>query len=167
MRRILSVIGACVLFIIVGFLIYQGEIVLSEYSTQLALILTTTAIALLAWGFRPTFVQLFREKPISNISVEISRSLNPKFKHVEARLFFPHNVSREKRDPKQTKPRHKLILIKDLKKAYYVGSYAWNLIITNKIEWFTEFEQDLDEWCKKGGYELIKRDSTEAVLLEP
>lgn len=167
MRRTLSVIGASVLFVVVGLLIKQGGVDFTEYSTQLAVILTTMSIGLLVWGFRPTFVHLFREKPISDLSVEISRPLDPKFKIVEARLFYPRTISRERRDPKKVNPYHKLILIKDLKKAYYVGSYAWNLILTNKIEWFTEDDQDIEEWCKKEGYVLVKEDATEDYLLEP
>lgn len=87
--------------------------------------------------------------------------------HVEARLFYPNNVIRENRDPKKNNPHHKIILLKDLKKAYYVGSYAWNLIIMNKIEWFSENDQDIEEWCNNEGYTLFKEDADEDNLLEP
>ena len=39
--------------------------------------------------------------------------------------------------------------------------------MTGKIEWFTEDDQDLEEWCKEEKYTLIKKDATEADLLEP
>ena len=62
---------------------------------------------------------------------------------------------------------HKLALVKDLKKAYYVGSYVWNLIVEDRIEWFSEDDQDLENWCKNEGYILIKEEATEGSLLEP
>lgn len=69
--------------------------------------------------------------------------------------------------PKKNKPRLKLILVTDLKKAYWVGNYAWDLIFNNRVRWHSDNEQDLTEWCKKESYTLIKRDATEADLLEP
>jgi len=58
-------------------------------------------------------------------------------------------------------------LVFDLKKAYWVGKFAWNLIIEDKVEWFSEEDQDLDQWCKKEGYTWMKEEATEDKLLEP
>lgn len=167
MRKTLSIFGASFLIIIVWVLIDLGENSLIDFSFHIAVILATSVISLLIWGFKPTFEQYFGEKPLPQISVEVSHPPNPKYRHIEARLFFPQNLSQERRDPRQTKPRKKLILIKDLKKVYYVGSSAWNLIVTNQIEWFTDNEQDIEKWCKKEGYMLYKEDATEENLLEP
>jgi hypothetical protein len=92
-----------------------------------------------------------------------------RFDHVEARLFYPLNIKYEngERDPRKNNPRHKLILMTDLRKAYRVGKYAWNLIYEDRIRWHSEDEQNLEEWCKKEGYTLIPLDATEDRLLEP
>jgi len=101
---------------------------------------------------------------------------NPMFKHIEARLFYsPKRRWEETRviekhwwEIRKQKPsRSKLVLVKDLKKAYYVGTYAWNLIIERKIEWFAEDDQNIEEWCKREGYKLIKQNASEDNLLEP
>lgn len=115
------------------------------------------------------------KKTATDMSVIVS-NFDPKLRHIEARLFYPslpkwkrflHFNERKERNPKKKNPRHKLILVKDLKKAYYVGAYGWNLIVKDKIEWFSENEQDLEEWCKKEGYTLIPNEATEDSLLEP
>lgn len=109
------------------------------------------------------------KKPKTDVATSIIGSRDPRLKHVEARLFYSSDVNWEKKqiDPKKNNPRHKLILVKDLKKAYHVGTYAWDLILKNKIEWFSEDDQDLEEWCKKRGYTLIPDDASEDKLLEP
>ena len=96
-------------------------------------------------------------------------SNKPNFNHVEAHLFYPKKYSLEKRDPNKHVPRQKLVLVKDLKKAYEMGDYALKLVTTGKIKsWFPEDEQnDLDEWCKKNGYDLLHEEATEEKLLEP
>lgn len=93
---------------------------------------------------------------------------DPKFEHLEARLFYPPDVSWEKgeRTPHKNNPRHKLVLVTDLKKAYYVGKYAWNLILLDKIPWFSDDEQDLRKWCISEGYEYIPKNGTEKKLLK-
>lgn len=118
----------------------------------------------------------FRLRSINTHALTSNPHFDPKLTHVNARLFYPqmsrwkkflHLDEKGERNPKKKKPRHKLILIKDLKKAYYIGAYAWNLIIGDKVEWFCEEEQDIEEWCKKEGYVLIKEEATEDSLLEP
>lgn len=111
-----------------------------------------------------------------NVSKPKVMSLDPKFSHVSARLFYsPKRRWHKTRVPtkhwweisKQTPSRHKLVLVKDLKKAYWVGKFAWDLIIEDKIEWFSEEDQDLDQWCKKEGYYLVNEEATRDKLLEP
>jgi hypothetical protein len=95
----------------------------------------------------------------------------PNFDHVEAWFFyskkFKHSLG--ERDPKKHVPRQKLVLVKDLKKAYYVGEYALNLVLAGKIRsWFSDDKQDnLDEWCRAKGCKLIPEEATEDKLLEP
>jgi hypothetical protein len=62
MRKLLSVVGAIVFFFLVGLLIYQGGVNLSDYSTQLAVLLTTLGIGVLAWGFKPEIANLVKGK---------------------------------------------------------------------------------------------------------
>jgi hypothetical protein len=84
---------------------------------------------------------------------------------VEARLFFPSNIKRSERDLNHI-PHKKLVLVKDSRKAYYVGEYALNLIKMRKIEWFAEDEQDLNDWCKTNGYTQIPENGDKDKLLE-
>jgi hypothetical protein len=90
------------------------------------------------------------------------------YDHLEARLFYPKKYSWERgeRDPKRNPPRNKLIIVKDLKKAYYIGEYAWKLIDQNKIKWFSEDEQDLEEWCKSKDYTLFPEEGTKGKLFD-
>jgi hypothetical protein len=128
----------------------------------IALIWLFVGILLLANSFKPTKTTKI--------------SFDPKFKHVSARLFYtPKRWWHRKRVTtkhwweisKQTPSRHKLILVNDLKRAYWVGKFAWNLIIEGKIEWFSEEDQDLDEWCTKEGYTPFHEEADENKLLEP
>lgn len=91
------------------------------------------------------------------------------FEHLEARLFYPPEVSWKKgeRTPRKNNPRLKLVLIKDLKKAYYIGKYVWDLILKGKIPWFSEDEQDLRKWCANEGYEFIPENGDKKRLMEP
>jgi hypothetical protein len=103
-----------------------------------------------------------------------SKKSEPNFdEFLEAYFFYPKKYSRERgeRDPKKIVPRKKLVLIKDSRKAYYVGEYALNLVLTDKLtNWFTEDETkelDLDSWCTQKGYTLIPENGDENKLLEP
>jgi hypothetical protein len=118
-------------------------------------------VLIIAWVLGIYFVYTWKKSS--------GKNAKPNFDHVEARLFYPKKYSWEKgeRDPKKNVPRLKLVLVKDLKKAYYVGDYALKLIQNGKIRPFSEDEQDLAEWCRKHGYVLIPEDGTEDKLLEP
>lgn len=95
----------------------------------------------------------------------------PNFDHIEAWFFYSKKYSwgKGERDPKKHVPRQKLVLLKDLKKAYYMGEYALNLVLNDKIKSsLTDNEQDnLHEWCNARGYDLIPNDGTKDRLLEP
>lgn len=60
----------------------------------------------------------------------------PNFDHIEYWFFYSKKFKHElgERDPKKHVPRQKLVLIKDLKKAYYVGKYALNLVLSDEIK---------------------------------
>jgi hypothetical protein len=115
------------------------------------------------WSYYPQRPMTDRPEIIEPLTYD------PRFRHVEARLFYPPQISYEKgeRDPRKNNPRHKLVLLIDLKEAYRVGTYAWNLIFEEKIRWHSEDDQDLEKWCEKEGYTLYKRDATEELLLKP
>lgn len=155
-RKIISVLGGAILLLLVGVWVYSGDLILPDFITRLV-------VGIIIMAITPIFANALRK---STFEPKVN-PFNPKYDYIEARLFYPRTISWERRDPRKIKPHYKLILIKDLKKAYYVGSYVWNLILTNQIEWVTEDEEDLDEWCGKKGYALIKEDATEYNLLEP
>jgi hypothetical protein len=62
MRTIASILVACALFVIVGYLAYSGNIILSDFWTGVAVVLVGTALGILYWGFRPQISGFFKEK---------------------------------------------------------------------------------------------------------
>ncbi|MHA2345643.1 MAG: hypothetical protein ACXACP_02890 [Candidatus Hodarchaeales archaeon] len=128
----------------------------------------TVAVLLVIFFYIESIREELLQSKIKRAEPIISQ-YDQRFKHVEARLFYPPEIKYEKgdRDPKRNNPRLKLILLTDLKKAYWVGKYAWNLIYEDKIRWHSEDKQNIEEWCKREGYTLIPRDATESNLLEP
>lgn len=90
------------------------------------------------------------------------------FDHVEAWLFYPHEISygRKERDPKRNNPRMKLVCNTITKKAFFVDDDVWRMIYEGQIRWHSEDEQDLERWCRKMGYQLFKRDARLADMLE-
>lgn len=61
MRAAISTVVSFVLFAFVAYLFYSGSIVLPDYWTQLAVVLTATALGILYWGFRPRINRFFKE----------------------------------------------------------------------------------------------------------
>lgn len=97
-------------------------------------------------------------------------SNEPNFDHVIAFFFYPKKYSWDKgeRDPNKIVPRQKLLLITDLKKAYYFDDFGMELVKNERVRWFSENEQDnLEDWCTKKGYKLVPDNATEEMLLEP
>jgi hypothetical protein len=171
-REILSVVGAIAIIIILTTLLSTRVFNLSDVSSAFALVLVGSIFGILFWGFKPRVEQAIRGKPPEKKLA----LLDGKFRHIEARFFYPPKHRWEKIRVlkkhwweiwKQAPSHHKLVVVKDLRKAYYVGTYVWNLIAEGKIEWFSEEEQDIDEWCKREGYKLVKEDASEDKLLEP
>lgn len=130
-------------------------------------------VVMLIIGCLLIVVSVSKSRPIAS---KPEASFDPKFSHVNAHLFYPAKRWWHKRRVlrkrwweiwKQIPCRHKLALVKDLKKAYWVGKFAWNQIIEGKIEWFSEEDQDLDQWCRKEGYTLFREEADEDKLLEP
>jgi len=72
MRAIVSILVACALFVLVGYLAYSGTIVLSDFWTGVAVALVVTALGVLYWGFRPKIGGFFREKRNSQESKAIT-----------------------------------------------------------------------------------------------
>jgi len=62
MRKTLAIISSVILFIIVFFLLYKGDILLTSYLTELAVGLTLFGIAILYWGFKPEIEEIVRGK---------------------------------------------------------------------------------------------------------
>jgi hypothetical protein len=62
MRAIISVMVASILFIFVAYLAYSAGIILPDYWTQLAVVLTAIALGILYWGFRPRINRLVKER---------------------------------------------------------------------------------------------------------
>ena len=159
MRKLLSTVGAVIIFIFVGSLIYMRGVVLSDFWTQLAVGLFFLAIGILGWGFKSELNYLVKGK---------APKFDPRYDHVEAWLFYGPEISYEKgeRDPKKNNPRSKLVCNTITKKAYYVNRDVWEMIRGDRIRYHTDDEQDLEEWCKNMGYELVKRDAREYDLLD-
>jgi hypothetical protein len=61
MRRIISIIVASMLFIIVGYFILSGIILLTAFWTGLSVALIPIALGILYWGFKPQLNRLFKE----------------------------------------------------------------------------------------------------------
>lgn len=158
MRKFLSIACALLVFTFVGILIYLEDLVLPEFWSELAAGLMLLAIAILYWGFKPEINDLIRSK----------KPFDPRFDHVEAWLFYDPEISYEKgeRHPKKNDPRNKLVCNTITKKAYYVDSFVWRMICDGRIRWHSEDDQDLKRWCRKMGYELVKKDARESHLLD-
>jgi len=62
MRTIISVLVASIFFIFVAYLAYSGGIILPDYWTQLAVVVTAIALGILYWGFRPRINRLVKER---------------------------------------------------------------------------------------------------------
>jgi len=62
MRKVLSVISAVALFLIVGWLIYSGTAILTDFWTELAVGLTLLVFGILYWGFKPEIIRLVKGK---------------------------------------------------------------------------------------------------------
>jgi len=79
------------------------------------------------------------------------RDLATRLNHVEARLFYPPEISwaAKERDPKKNNPRKKLVCNTVTRKAYYVDDVIWDMIRENKIRWISEDDQDIEEWCRQ------------------
>jgi hypothetical protein len=93
----------------------------------------------------------------------------PNFDHIQAWFFYPKKYSwgKGERDPKKHVPRQKVVLVTDSKKAYFMGKYAIDLVLNEKVRWFSDDKQEnLGEWCKNKGYELMHEIGTEDLLLE-
>jgi hypothetical protein len=78
---------ACILFALVGYLLYSGGVNLLDFSTGLALLLTGMVIAVLWWGFKPDITRWLKKKPIASISIVKTPSL------------FEHNKLKEVYSP--------------------------------------------------------------------
>jgi hypothetical protein len=164
----------------VGICSLLGSIIGGAFSTFGSDLYTMTKDWILSTSFPITIPQLLFLilGIVGSILIAVSlrkksstvKPTEPDFNHVEAWFFYPRRYSwdRGERDPKKFVPRQKLVLVKDLKKAYYIGDYALNLVLTGKIKsWFSEDEQDLDKWCPDKGYNLTHEEGTEEKLLEP
>lgn len=158
MRRTLSVICALGIFSFVALLVYRGDVLLPAFWAEFAAGLALTGIAALYWGFKPEINRTLRGKA----------SFDPKFDHIEAWLFYGPKVhhSKDERDPEKNNPRHKLVCNTITKKAYYIDSVVWRMIRDGKIRWHSDADQDLEKWCIKMGYELVKKDARESHLLD-
>jgi hypothetical protein len=132
---------------------------LASFSVSPYPILSLTFLVLIIIGILLIAISFLRKSPSE-------KKRGPNFDHVEARFFFPLKTKRSERDLNHS-PHKKIVMVKDSRKAYFVGEYAMNLIKKKKIEWFSEDEQDLGEWCERNGYTLIPEDGTEDKLLEP
>jgi hypothetical protein len=62
MRKPVAIVGACLLFITIGWLLGTGQANLFDFLTQLAVALAMTAVGLLYWGFRPEINRFFKER---------------------------------------------------------------------------------------------------------
>ncbi len=115
--------------------------------------------------------------PVLGVAIAIP-ILDPRFNHVEARLFFPSSyfvgkVSQrlgKTRDLKHV-PKVKLIINWRTKKAYWMGDYAQRLLIPiQKIQWASERKpflfSRLHKWCKEHDLTYVPRLATEADLFE-
>lgn len=171
-EKTISVFVVIIIFIFVGYLLHLG-VDMSYFTTELAVGLIFLAIPILWWGFRSDIERWVKKRSDASIGSDV---VIPNFEHVEVRIFYPPKRRWEKTRVlekhwweirKQSPSRQKLALVKDLRKAYYVGTYAWNLILKGKIEWFHEEDQDIEDWCKKEGYKLVKENASKDNLLEP
>lgn len=157
MRKLLSVMCALSIFIFIGVLIYTGDILLPDFWTELAVGLMFIAIGILYWSFKSEI----------NRFIKGEENFDPRFDHVEAWLFYSRNIRYKKgeRNPKKNDPRRKLVCNTITKKAYYVDRVVWKMIREGKIRWHSEDYQNLEKWCAKMGYELIRKDARESHLL--
>jgi hypothetical protein len=107
MRKPLAVIGACVLFFAVGWLVNSGKVNFGDFLTQLAAALILMALGVLYWGFRPEIDRAVRERR------------GPKF-DVQVLIELPHEQMREIRvrlGPEQFRTREArfaLFMVKNL-----------------------------------------------------
>ena len=133
-------------------------VLLPSFWTELAAGLTLLAIGVLYWGFKPEINNLVRGR----------KPFNQRFNHVEAWLFYDPSTSYRKgeRHPKKKNPHNKLVCNTITKKAYYIDRVVWRMICDGEIRWHSAVDQNLEKWCKKMGYKLMKKDARESHLLD-
>jgi hypothetical protein len=97
MRTIVSILVACALFVLVGYLAYSGIIILSDFWTGVAVVLVATALGVLYWGFRPQIGRLFKEKRSGDESeaetVSARYQVESEEKHVKGTIRQPVSSS--------------------------------------------------------------------------
>jgi hypothetical protein len=157
-RETLSAIFVLGIFSFVVVLAYRGDVILPAFWAEFAAGLAMTGIAVLYWGFKPEIDRTLKDRS----------SFDPKFDHIEAWLFYGPKVhlSENNIGPEKNSPRHKLVCNTVTKKAYYIDSVVWRMICDGKIRWHSDIDQDLDKWCAKMGYELVRKDARESHLLD-
>jgi molybdopterin-guanine dinucleotide biosynthesis protein A len=174
-ERVISIIGAVVVFLFVGYLLFLG-VDLSYLTTELAVGLFFLGIGIIWWGFRSDIERWIKKKPDM-------RKLDPRLEHVEACLFYPPEYRNKKKIfQRRHKPIYELVLLTDSHIAFYLGEYVRSLILNGKINLHTEYlEKKSYDWYKAGeknalvlvswmrwnGYHLIERVANESDLLLP
>src|SRR2546426_12501259 len=75
-----------------------------------------------------------RTTPTIADSPSFHPNLDPRYYHLEARLFYGPGVrwGKRERDPHKNNPQHKLLLEVKTNKAYFMRDDMWNLVLENK-----------------------------------